>query len=313
MNAITTRCMAALFVLATLGSTAFGADPKTDTKQPYTVAILAFSERGDGVKDSGSQVADLMFASLATNPNIWLVERDDLKKILTENELNLSGAVNANQAIAVGQLTGARIIVTGSVFKVRDKTYLVAKVIGTETSRVLGETSSGTNGIDKLSEELAKKVSKLIDDQASKLMPVIVTKKDILSTLKKEMGDAKRPVVYVRITEEHLGKAVKDPAAETEFQLICKGLGFTVTEKEGDADIVIKGEGFSEFATRRQNLISVKARLEVKAVDKAGKVIAIDRQTDIEVDLVETIAGKKALQSAALKIAERLLPKLIKK
>ena len=82
------------------------------------------------------------------------------------------------------------------------------------------------------------------------------------------------------------------------------------------ADIILKGEGFSEFAGRFQhgNLVTVKARLEVKAIDRAtDKVIAIDRQTTVEVDLTEQIAGKKALQEAAAQIAERMLPKLLKK
>jgi hypothetical protein len=42
------------------------------------------------------------------------------------------------------------------------------------------------------------------------------------------------------------------------------------------------------------------------------KIIAIDRQTAVMVDLTEQIAGKNALQSAAAQIAERLLPQLVK-
>ncbi len=96
------------------------------------------------------------------------------------------------------------------------------------------------------------------------------------------------------------------------MQVIAKELGFEVTEDESQADIVIKGEGFSEFAMRKGNLISVKARVEIKALDKKQNIIAVDRQTSVEVDVVELMAGKKALQNASAKIASRLLVKICK-
>ena len=278
----------------------------------YPVAIFPFTERNSSVSGMGNQISDLLFAGLVENPNLWLVEREEMKKMLDEAELNLSGMVNPNQAIQIGQLTGAKIIVTGSVFKVKNKTYIVAKVIGTETSRVLGKSVKGSESIDSLAEKLSKQVSKLILKDAKKLVAKVRTKKDLLASLKKAIGDKEKPKVYVSITEEHIGQRTIDPAAETEMQSICKELGFEVTENEGDADIIIKGEGFSEFSTRRGNLISVKARLEVKAVDKDNNVVAVDRQTDVQVGLAEQVTGKQALQEAAAKIAERLLPKICK-
>ena len=62
---------------------------------------------------------------------------------------------------------------------------------------------------------------------------------------------------------------------------------------------------------RRGNLVSVKARLEIKAIDRAtGTIIATDRRTTVVVDLAEQIAGKTAIQQAAAEIAESLLPKI---
>ncbi|MCU0785111.1 MAG: hypothetical protein MUF81_13890 [Verrucomicrobia bacterium] len=43
-----------------------------------------------------------------------------------------------------------------------------------------------------------------------------------------------------------------------------------------------------------------------------GELLLVDRQTSVGVDIAEQIAGKSALQDAALKLAERLAPKLAK-
>ncbi|MFA6566629.1 MAG: CsgG/HfaB family protein [Victivallales bacterium] len=279
----------------------------------YTVAVLPFTESGAGVAGMGEQVSDILFARLCVNPNVWMVERKELEKIFKEAELNYSGAVNPNQAIQLGQLTGAKILLTGSVFKVKDKTFLIAKVISTETSRVLGKSVDGMGALDALADKLAGQVNETITKDASNLMPQIREHKDIVADLKKSIGEAKKPKVYVKIEERHVGSVAVDPSAETEMQVICKELGFEVTTSENDAELVIKGEGFSEFAGRRGNLVSIKSRLEVKVLDKAGNVVAVDRQTTAEVDLAEQIAGKKSLQEASAKIAERILPKIVKK
>ena len=70
----------------------------------YPTAIFAFEERGAGVKDYGQKISDILFASLASNPNLLLVDRTDIKKTLEEFELNLSGAVTPGEAVKVGQL-----------------------------------------------------------------------------------------------------------------------------------------------------------------------------------------------------------------
>jgi TolB-like protein len=310
-----------LFIFLISATSAFADDKDKDKKDKkqrvHPLAIFAFEERGSDVKGMGSQVSDLLFANLVANPDLYLVERQELNKILDEQELNLSGVVNPDTATKVGQLTGAKILVTGSVFQVGNKLYLVAKVIGTETSKVLGASVKGNpkDELDGLVEGLAEDVSETITARGRELVAEPKTREDRVAALKKKLGKGKHPTVYINVEERHVGQATIDPAAETELALYCTELGFKVIDPDegdkDDADVLLIGEGFSEFAARHGNLISVKSRLEVKAVErKTGRVLAIDRQVTVAVDLTEQIAGKTALQDAAANIADRLLPKI---
>ncbi|OGV70428.1 MAG: hypothetical protein A3K19_12730 [Lentisphaerae bacterium RIFOXYB12_FULL_65_16] len=287
-------------------------------KVMYPTAIFPFQEQGQEVKGLGPQVSDILFAKLVANPDIYLVDRNDLQKTLEEAEINLSGMVTPGQATQVGQLTGAKILVTGSVMLVGKKLYLVAKIIGTETSRVLGASTKGEAGAELDNEvgKLAEDVAKTILEKADQLVARPAKQEDLIAALKAKLGDNKRPVVFIHVTEHHVGQGTPDPAAQTELTLFCKETGFEVIDPDdgvrSKADVILEGQGFSEFAIRRGNLVSVKARLEVKAVDpKTDKIIATDRQTAVVVDLSEQVAGKAALQQAAAQIADRLLPKLV--
>ncbi|WP_406697639.1 serine/threonine-protein kinase [Singulisphaera sp. Ch08] len=286
----------------------------------YTAAILPFEQRGTDSKQLGLQTSDILFAHLVANPRLVLVDRADLAKTLQELELNASGMVKPSEATRLGQLTGAKILITGSVVQVDKTIYLIAKVIGTETGRVLGASIQGvaSDDLGPLVEKVAEKVAALVLQQGGELVPRVVPQRDRIHALKRTLLPGKRPLVQVSISERHVGQATIDPAAETEFTLFCKATGFPVVDPgegaKGKADLLVTGEGFSEFAGRHGNLVSVKARVEIKAVErKTGRVVAIDRQTSRVVDLSEQVAGKSALQEAAAAIAERMLPKLMER
>jgi TolB-like protein len=289
-------------------------DDKKDDKVAHPVAILGFEERG--AKDMGAKVADLLFAKLAAK-DVFLVERTDMKKVLDEQQLNLTGAVKADEAVKVGQLTGAKIVVTGSVIQVEKKLTLVAKIISTETSRVFAASAEGvaSDDLGALTGKLADAVAESIDKNSEKLVSKPVAVVDRIAELKKQVGGGARPVLSVQVGERHVGQPAADPAAQTELMRFARETGFEIVDPDeggkSKADVYITGEGFSEVAGRVGGLVSVRARVEVKAVDRrTGKVVAVDRQTVLVVDLSEQVAGKAALQNAAASLAERLLPKI---
>jgi hypothetical protein len=89
--------------------------------------------------------------------------------------------------------------------------------------------------------------------------------------------------------------------------------GFTVVDAHSDKkpDIEITGEALSAFGMRKGNLISCRSRIELKARDRAsGKILLVDRQTSVAVDISEQTAAKSALENAADDLAERVMRKL---
>lgn len=285
------------------------------TQDVLTVAIFDFESKDEAVRDLGPKISSLLNAQLSAEPRLVTVERAELEKILGEQELGLSGTVAPETTAKVGHLTGAKVLVTGRVFRVENETILVAKIIGTETSRVYGELVKGkaAGSITDLSGELARKISATITEKGDTLVGKSESRADRIARLKKSLGQAKLPAVAVKIGERHFGQPVIDPAAETELGLVLTECGFTLVDAKSPQkpDIEITGEAFSAFGLRKGNLIACKARVELKAQKRTGEILAVDRQTSVAVDITEQTAAKSALQQAALEVAERVVAKLV--
>ena len=282
-----------------------------------TVAVFDFDSRDEAVRDLGPKVANLINANLSADPQIMTVERADLEKVLGEQELGLAGTVNAESAAKVGQLTGAKVLITGKVFKADDQTIIVAKVIGTETSRVYGEMVQGGSAakLTDLSTDLARKIAADVLGKADTLVAKVETRDERIARLKKVLDGKKLPAVSVSISEEHFGRRVIDPAAETELSVILKQCGFPLVDNNSTnkADVEITGAAFSAYGMQKGNLISCKSRIEIKARNVAtGDLLVVDRQTSVGVDVAEQTAAKTALENAMDVLAERLLPQLAK-
>ena len=77
-----------------------------------------------------------------------VVERKDLRLVLTEHALNLSGAVGPAEAVQVGKLTGAGLIVTGRLFRFGPDAFASVRVVGVATGRLKGVNVRVTGGLD---------------------------------------------------------------------------------------------------------------------------------------------------------------------
>lgn len=313
-----------------------GQEDGREASRPLTVAILDFGAKDPAMPDLGPQIGEVLTAVLSGEPGFTLVDRATLARALQEHELNLSGVVSTEQAVQVGKLVGARILVTGKAFMLGKQVFITAKLIGTETSLVEGVLVKDESGADV--GNLVVSLATEIADRLRKAGPRLVASDDgidPLPKLKKELAGRPKPKVVVIITEEHMRAAPLvqpvDPAVETEVKLMLRECGFDIPDvpqneladwarairKEDvqswprglqDADLIITGEAFSEFAARIGNLVSCSARAEINMIGrKDGKIILAQRETTRAVDLSENIAGKKALEKAGRVMGVRLL------
>lgn len=301
--------LAPLYCLVLLCGRIAAADPV------LTVAVFDFDSKDEAVRDLGPKVATLINADLSVDPDLITVERAELEKALGEQELGLGGTVSTESAAKVGQLTGAKVLVTGRVFKVDNQTLIVAKVIGTETSRVYGEMVQGppTVSVVDLSSNLAAKIAGVITEKSATLVARVPSREERIAKIKQALGGKKLPVVAVKISEQHYGPHIIDPAAETELSLILEKCGFKLADSGSTLkpDIEISGQAFSAFGMQKGNLISCKSRIELKVREVAtGNILLVDRQTSVGVDLAEQTAAKTALENAADELADRIIPEL---
>ena len=282
------------------------------------VAVLDLEATDPKLKERGQQLAMLVSTQLSTMDGIVTVERQELAKLLGEQELGNSGMVDPASAARIGHLTGARVLVIGRVFAVAGETTAALKVMSTETGRVYGaaESFSVEASPSGPAAKLAAKVGEILKTKKNDLVARPVTADDRIARLKQKLAGRALPSVAITIAEQHIGAPVIDPAAETEIGLILGKAGFTVltADAAGKADFQVKGEAFSEAGIRRGNLVSCRARVEVKVVAReGGKVALTDRQMSRAVDTAEHIAAKTALQNAGAELAERIADSLVAK
>ncbi|MCA9402882.1 MAG: curli assembly protein CsgG [Candidatus Omnitrophica bacterium] len=307
----------AVLMLNTGGKALAEMDDQSKPSGPaLTVAVLPFQE-DENLAGAGRQTSDLLQVQLGTADGIVLVDRADINKAFAEMELGLSGTVDPSTAARIGSLVGAKVIITGSAFAMGSEATYMAKIIGVETGLTYAEAvnQSVKESVDIAARALGDKVAATLSEKGSTLIAKNMVADDFMEKYTLALKGRELPTVTVNIPEQHMNRTVPDPAAQTEISLALQQLGFPLLDPataKKDPDITITGEAFSEYAVQNGNLITCKARVEVKAVEKkSGEIIAIDRETALAVDVSESIAGKLAIENATRKLVKRIVPKMV--
>jgi len=109
------------------------------------IAVFPFDNGGSYGQDKDNfdalqkGIAGLMISDLAANAAVRVVERDELQKLLDEQNLGAAGTgrVDPPTAAKIGKLVGARYVVTGVFIDFYGDFRLDARLINVETSEIV--------------------------------------------------------------------------------------------------------------------------------------------------------------------------------
>jgi hypothetical protein len=105
-----------------------------------TVAVLPLSSP-ENISKTAAYFTDHLNSQAALNGKFKSVERVDLEKILKEIKFNLSGLVTDESAIDFGRLSGAQMLIAGSVVLRSEGDYeIYLKLLNAQTAEILAVT-----------------------------------------------------------------------------------------------------------------------------------------------------------------------------
>ncbi len=308
--------------------------------------VVAISEMAASPDFSAEQqiISDVMQAELSMSENITLVDRKQLEGALKEIQLADQGMISPESAKQLGKIVGAKYFCWGKLSKNGDKNMVIVKVIDVETTvtKLAYAQMQDKNDAVEAGKALAVNLEKLIMNFNADKEKEAKTLAD--EKAKKEIpADLKRPVVTVIIPEMHVRQAMLiDPAGETEIVKRLIDNKFKVVDSEytvmmrndpsnapgifkdkktatdfaakKGADVLLYGEAISEHGATVGEFKGCRARIELKAIRTSdGVIILSDSAYAGDTDLSEAVAGKKAIQKAAQKLADTFLFQLVQK
>ena len=273
-----------------------------------TAAVLNFESRSRQAENDkiGKSMADLLFVKLLESGCVDLVERAELDKALDELHLSAVGMTSRDSQVRLGELIGAKILITGSIFEAGNKHYAVAKIIGTETSRVKGcsVSGSGKEFLD-LVPELAEKVQAILKKDSQRLLPKKATPFSAADKLSNIRGDGRK--VYLEVNEDIAVKA-PDPASEIALKKLLLTLGFEVVQSRHEAEYAVVCEAIASNAGQYQKFSSAQARVELSVYQvKEEKLLSTGARKETVAGATYIIAAKDAINQATLKLAANVL------
>jgi TolB-like protein len=132
----------AVMTVLSLVPVLLGAQQRNQDTRPG-IAVLPFNNGGSygqGKEDFDALergIAGMMISELAQNPAARVVERQEIQRLIDEQNLGAQGRVDPQTAAKVGKLVGARYVVLGTFVDFYGDFRVDVRLVNTETSEIV--------------------------------------------------------------------------------------------------------------------------------------------------------------------------------
>jgi TolB-like protein len=108
----------------------------TQVGSRLSIAVLPFENKG-GDANISSTVQDKMITSLYSLKRFKIIERSQIDKVMSEQKLGLTGAIDPDKAVKVGKMIGVDAILIGSISSTDNGVGMDARLIDTESGVII--------------------------------------------------------------------------------------------------------------------------------------------------------------------------------
>ena len=173
------------------------------------IAVLDFQMQGEQTnsKDMGKIVAEWLITGLVETGRFDVIERRLLEKLMEEQKLGVTGAIDPNSAAQLGKILGVKIIVSGTVTSLEGYTEINARLINVDTASIIAAEKVRASSAEKLRDLVARITDKIVLAFPMEGYIVQRTDKKVTIDLGKQIGV--RPGMKFLVFKE--GKVIKHP------------------------------------------------------------------------------------------------------
>jgi len=220
-------CVSIMFFSGCRTDSNLKVDPVMNEKIPENlkkkIAVIQFEDQSIRTKDFNAWergIPEQIMVSLAAIPHFIIVARGYiLKKIIEEQEFQLTGATDQANAVKLGKILNLQYIVRGSFQVFKDTLRINAQVLNVETAEILHQSSvfGKLDNFYELQNSISIKISqgldvKLNSQSQDKLLRRVDTK-SIEASLANYSGEEKLEEIEI-LKSQKKNEKIKEKAKE---------------------------------------------------------------------------------------------------